>query len=280
MKVVLLTVDTPWQRALAKRLSLLANVSIELVVVQQMKSRRTVEWVARAIYRSPRLVLDKVLRRALFSQFLDSVAMEERRSFEETPWSAPIKITEDRNSSEVVAAIAAVKPDLIAVSGGSMVKSPVFELSPPMGFLNLHTGISPYYRGGGCTLWCLANGEPQFIGATVHALDPGIDSGDIYVTRQTPIAAGDSLGTLEVNTMKLAIDIYEYVIGAIASGRDLRPAPQASVGIGRTYMARDWNVVRLMRAERYWRTSALRRWVEQGRQGAGQVGLVDVISTN
>ena len=45
-------------------------------------------------------------------------------------------------------------------------------------FLNVHLGLSPYYRGSGTNVWPLINTEPDMVGATL-CIDAGIDNGEI-----------------------------------------------------------------------------------------------------
>ena len=57
------------------------------------------------------------------------------------------------------------------------------------GIINLHTGPSPYTRGGNCNLYALRDGHPEWVGVTVHYIDPGIDSGELIRTAQVPMHA-------------------------------------------------------------------------------------------
>ena len=43
--------------------------------------------------------------------------------------------------------------------------------------LNIHMGISPYYRGTDCNFWALYDNNPHLVGATIHLLSKGLDSG-------------------------------------------------------------------------------------------------------
>ena len=45
--------------------------------------------------------------------------------------------------------------------------------------LNIHLGLSPFYRGQATNYWAFVNNEIQFIGATFHKIDGGIDTGPI-----------------------------------------------------------------------------------------------------
>ena len=45
--------------------------------------------------------------------------------------------------------------------------------------LNIHMGVSPYYRGTACNFWALYDNNPHLVGATIHLLSKGLDSGPI-----------------------------------------------------------------------------------------------------
>ena len=38
-------------------------------------------------------------------------------------------------------------------------------------------GVSPYYRGTDCNFWALYDDNPHLVGATIHMLSKGLDSG-------------------------------------------------------------------------------------------------------
>ena len=46
-------------------------------------------------------------------------------------------------------------------------------------FINIHTGITPKYRGMHGAYWALAYGDAENCGVTVHVVDAGIDTGPI-----------------------------------------------------------------------------------------------------
>src|SRR5262249_1175840 len=80
------------------------------------------------------------------------------------------------------------RPDHVVVSGTNMVGRKLLAWldGRRCGTINLHTGISPYVRGGpNCTNWCLAMGWYHLIGNTVMWIDAGVDSGDLIATERT-----------------------------------------------------------------------------------------------
>ncbi len=93
------------------------------------------------------------------------------------------------NSSEGLATITKLKPDLILLAGAGIVKGPLLAI-PPMGAINCHPGILPRYRGCTCVEWALYEDQP--VGATCHFVTEEIDAGDIVYKETMPIFAGDT----------------------------------------------------------------------------------------
>ena len=283
MKVVLLLSEGPWQRALAHRIAGVPGVRLSGLVIQHIASTSSAAWAKKALRRQPLQLASKVLQRLLFRRDLQRIDDEAVRTFgragQVLPWpGVPTLEVDDINGSECVQWVREKEPDLIAVSGTKIVKAPIFDIAPPRGLLNLHTGISPFYKGGpNCTLWCLAQGEPQFIGATLHTLDPGIDTGSIFITQQVEIEEDDTAATLVCKAVALGHDLYERVLSAMARGQVLEAVPQRDLGEGRTFYTREWNVLHLARALRFVRSGRLASWVRAGRPAKDTVRLVDVL---
>jgi methionyl-tRNA formyltransferase len=57
----------------------------------------------------------------------------------------------------------------------------------PHGFLNLHTGILPDYRGVKSEFWTLARDDVANAGWTLHFMSPELDAGDIVLQRRVRI---------------------------------------------------------------------------------------------
>ncbi len=45
--------------------------------------------------------------------------------------------------------------------------------------INIHMGLSPFYRGSSCNFWAIYDNNPEYVGATIHYLSKGLDSGKI-----------------------------------------------------------------------------------------------------
>ena len=73
----------------------------------------------------------------------------------------------------------ALASDYYVVFGASYIKGDLIEFLVDNHAYNIHMGISPYYRGSSCNFWASFDGNPEYVGATIHMLSKGLDSGDM-----------------------------------------------------------------------------------------------------
>ena len=69
--------------------------------------------------------------------------------------------------------------DHYLVFGSSFIRGWLADALVVRGAVNIHLGLSPYYRGTACNFWAMYDGRPSYVGATVHMLSHGLDSGAI-----------------------------------------------------------------------------------------------------
>lgn len=69
--------------------------------------------------------------------------------------------------------------DIYITFGASYLKGEIADFLIERRAINIHMGISPYYRGTSCNFWALYDNHPELVGATIHLLGRGLDSGDI-----------------------------------------------------------------------------------------------------
>jgi len=107
--------------------------------------------------------------------------------------SNPIFIKKDDiNTSKNVNNIIQLNPDIIISFGCSIIKSKLLETFNGR-FMNIHLGLSPYYRGSGTNFWPFVNDELQFIGTTFMHIDEGIDTGKIIHQIRAKINFNDNI---------------------------------------------------------------------------------------
>ena len=101
-------------------------------------------------------------------------------------------------------------------TGGGILRKPMIERLPD-GVLNVHCGPLPAIRGMNAVEWSLFHGLCPT--ATVHRIDAGIDTGEIYVARSVAVERGEPLGVLRARTVLAGIDLLAESFGDILAGR-------------------------------------------------------------
>lgn len=73
----------------------------------------------------------------------------------------------------------ALHSDYYVVFGSSFIKGKLIDFLVKNKAVNIHMGVSPQYRGSSCNFWALYDNKPEYVGATIHLLSKGLDSGEI-----------------------------------------------------------------------------------------------------
>lgn len=84
-----------------------------------------------------------------------------------------------------------LRPQAIIVVGYGRIIPPWMIELPPHGNINLHASLLPKYRGAAPIQWAIANGE-TVSGNTTMRIDAGLDTGDILLQEEVPIAPDDT----------------------------------------------------------------------------------------
>jgi methionyl-tRNA formyltransferase len=96
------------------------------------------------------------------------------------------------NSPEVFEHVSKVNPDRIFLFGSSIIREPL--LSHFSGrIINMHLGLSPYYRGSATNFWPLVDGLPECVGVTIHHATAIVDGGGILAQARPDLDAGDDV---------------------------------------------------------------------------------------
>lgn len=241
MKLLLLCGPQANQRALAAKLH--AAVPLHGIVVVDPPGGVGARKQG-LLRRLPRAVAGLPLRRAWFGML-----NHYERGYPAFPIE-PVVRTPDVNATSVIGLVERERPDLVLVSGTNLLKGPLIKAIGETGrILNLHTGISPYVKGGpNCTNWCLAIGRYDLIGNTIMWLDEGIDSGNLAATERTPLSGDESLTELHIKVMEHAHDLYVRCVELYARGDQLPNVPQQSIGEGQLFLSRQWTPGPMARA--------------------------------
>lgn len=140
------------------------------------------------------------------------------------------------NNKEIVKEIINLNPDVLVCYGSSLIKSELIDIYKGR-FLNVHLGLSPYYRGSGTNVWPLINKEPEMVGATFMYIDPGIDTGAIIHQIRADIFLGDGPHSIGNRLIRKMTSTYADII---ANFDNLSQEDEISIE-GRLYFQKDFN---------------------------------------
>jgi methionyl-tRNA formyltransferase len=175
---------------------------------------------------------------------------------------------ESLKGAEVLARLAAVKPDvLVVVAYGLLLPAALLAL-PRFGALNIHASLLPRWRGAAPIQHALLAGDRE-TGVTIMQMDAGLDTGPVLAQRATPIAEDDDAGSLHDRLASLGAQMIVAALRTLAAG-GARAVAQSDEGA--TYAPKLWRAD----AQLDWRrdAAALARQVRALRPAPGAAAVL------
>lgn len=158
--------------------------------------------------------------------------------------AAKMREVADINDPALVEEITATGAEVVFLFGTEIL-APYWLDAFPERIINLHLGLSPYYRGSATLFWPCANGEPECVGATIHLAVQKVDAGALLARIKIDPEIGDSYYSL-TNRMIGALSTPFRKSRAIISpaGSHQRPRPEQRCGLiaRRISTTRHWRV--------------------------------------
>ena len=114
------------------------------------------------------------------------------------------------NSSVCYDMIRNKKPDFIFTFGCGLLKPKIFNLAKK-GCINLHTGLTQYYRGVDSALWAIYDDRFDRIGVTLHYIDNSIDGGGVIDQRKldfNKIKKEDNINSIFIKVCLIGFELF------------------------------------------------------------------------
>lgn len=224
-KLVVMCCDGLYQRYLIKRLADEFNLIGLVLYVAPHKKSNLFKRIVR--YRDPITFVKYLQARLLMNYYIYKAKPVIKRLFYINdakpilPKDVPMIRVSNVNNKETVEFVYSLIPNIICVNGTNLLREPMLSLIPfiPYGIINLHTGLSPYSRGGNCNLFMLLERHPEMVGVTIHHIDRGIDSGDIIISARPKLDPSDNYEIIEAKTFHLGVDMMVVAIHQLLEGR-------------------------------------------------------------
>lgn len=179
---------------------------------------------------------------------------------------------EGLNTADTVAFLRAARVDTVLVYGTDLIRPPLLDAFAGR-MVNMHLGLSPYYRGTATNFYPLLNDELEYVGATIHLIDAGIDSGAILTHARPVIAAADRPHTIGCKAIEAGIEALLRVLPEWSAGhRD--PVAQWRVPNARLYLRKHFHPRHVVELHNKVEAGLIRAYVARADDVAPRVRLV------
>jgi methionyl-tRNA formyltransferase len=147
--------------------------------------------------------------------------------------------------------------DLLVVYGTGIIGKRVLDMAGQVA-LNLHTGMSPDYRGSDAVFWPIYNGDFHLVGATVHECTSRVDGGEIYERAPARIQPDDGLDAVFARCVEIGTELYITTIRQAIAGS--LTGLEQDLNSGREYRAVDMRFRYDLHVRWLFRSGKVRRW--------------------
>ncbi len=128
------------------------------------------------------------------------------------------------SNEEAEEAVRALDPDIgVSVLFGYILRPSFLDLFSE-GAVNLHPAYLPYNRGAYPNVWSIVDETPA--GVTLHEIDEGVDTGDIWARRQVEVRPTDTGRSLYRRLEQAALSLFRSAWPKRKSG-ELAPVEQS-----------------------------------------------------
>jgi len=162
------------------------------------------------------------------------------------------------NHNKTLQLIRTFNPTIIVTFGTSLLGSKYLDLYPDR-IINLHLGLSQFYRGSSCNFWPIFDLKPHLLGSTVHFINKKIDGGNIVTQNTIDLDKNDSEYVLMTKTIILGTKLMVEAIKRTNADLATNKNPQNN---GKLYQINDFNPKAIMKVKNLVYSGKLKRKIE------------------
>lgn len=105
---------------------------------------------------------------------------------------------------------------IVVVAFGLILRRDLLDL-PPFGCINVHASLLPRHRGVSPIQAAILAGDPV-TGCTTMRIDEGVDTGNMLLRAETPVAPDDTAGTLTARLATLGAELLVRTLDGVFDG--------------------------------------------------------------
>ena len=133
----------------------------------------------------------------------------------------PVATPMRASAPEEIERVRALSPDLLIVVAYGQILSPDLLAVPSIGALNVHFSLLPRHRGAAPVQAAILAGDSD-TGVSTMWMTDGLDEGPIFLSRPTPIGAGENAGTLGERLTGMGADLLAESLSLLERGGGAR----------------------------------------------------------
>jgi methionyl-tRNA formyltransferase len=143
---------------------------------------------------------------------------------------------EELNSQNTIEWIKKLNFDVMIDYGSGILSDEMLDILPEYK-INLHGGLSPYYKGSATLFWPFYFQQPELAGATFHMLSKNIDGGDILQHIRPKMYPDDTIHDIGCRTIVQASEAIVLLLEKLQKDRKLQSIKQKG---GKLFLEKDY----------------------------------------
>lgn len=163
-------------------------------------------------------------------------------------------------------------PEYLVLFGCSIIRDPLLTHFKNR-IINMHLGLSPYYRGAGTNFWPLVFREPECVGVTVHLATAGVDAGPILGQARPGCKNSDTSHDLGNKTIVAGKELLSRALIDYKQNKVL-PQPQ-DLNIGRVFKNSDLTAEAILKMRENFQTGMIEEYLAQKEERCKKFPIIE-----
>ena len=266
IKVIIISANELRHKFFRKKVSSFEKVNVELCLAEKNQSRHYFKVIKSPIYSAAEKKHFKDRQKSekiYFGKFL--------KNNSDLKNLLVIKRGEFNYNTKIINKIINIKPDIIISYGCSLIKNPILKKFKNK-FINIHLGLSPYYKGSATNFWPFVYNEPQFAGVSFLKIDKGIDAAPIIHQIRPCFKEKDNIHDIGNKLIIKMINPLEIII---KNFKLLKSKKQKKSKIEKIFKKKDFDFASLKSLKRNFNSGMIRKYLKNKKKIDNKYPIVE-----
>ena len=254
IKIGIITANELRHKYLRRFLNSIKNFSVEICLAEKNNTRQFYQVLKSNNYSS-----EEKKHFISRSEFENKFFFNKTKNLKEVKSLFLIDKEEFNTNKKIINIFKKKKIEIVICFGCSIIKNPLLKLFKNK-FINIHLGLSPYYRGSATNFWPGVKNKPQFFGSTIMTLDQGIDTATILHQIRPKLSTHDNIHTIGNKIILETITTLPSVIENFKKIKRVRKTGYKSKGY--VFKKKDFNKNALYDLKKNFKSGMIKRYLK------------------